>query len=746
MAGSADDNSGPGRFRFGDIVVDEAAHLLLRDGKAQAVEPKAFAVLVALLRRPGELVGRDELLDRVWGHRHVTPGVLTRAIAQLRAALGDDPQHPRYIQTRHALGYSFVGVLQHEEAPEAMVADAGAPPPMAEHSPPGVPPGDDDAVAHAPGSDVALARDGDAAGASRARHWPFRYWLLASVLAVVALASMLWHDRQARPVLVLPSEPSIAVMPFTNLGGDRDDDYFAEGLAVEMHDALAGVKGLKVAAQMSPGAAGKRETDVKALGARLGVAAVLDASVRREGQRVRINARLSDTATGYTLWSHRYDRELSDVFATQSEIARDAVGALMPLLPGTDATLSQRLKPTRSVVAFDAYLKGLQQLLRPDHGGAEDAIGFFSQALAADGGFARAQAGICRSEVSRFETVRDTGAFARAETACARAAKMDPGLGEVNLALGELHYVRGDYGKAVEYYAKAEADPARRPAVYVGMALVHADQGRQAQSREYFDRALSLRPGDATIHSLAGYYQYLAGNLPAAIVSYRKAIDLQPGNAELWNMLGLMQGYAGDNASATRSLERSIAIEPNYAALSNLGDLKYRAGDYAAAVALHRRATALEPDDFLPWGNLGDALLADPATATQAGAAFSEAAGRARRYVDIKPDDAKALAGLGWYLANLGQPAMARELVVRSEALGSEPMEVALFNAQTLALLGDIDQARRRAAAARSAGLPEDIIASNAVLRRAGVVAPAGGPDRPDSTVPGDEQGHPPGE
>ena len=108
------------RFQFDRIVVDAAAHTLLRDGEPQPLEPKAFAVLLALLRRPGELLGRDELLDQVWGHRHVTPGVLTRAIAQLRAALDDDSQKPRYIQTRHALGYSFIGTLQ--APPEAAVA------------------------------------------------------------------------------------------------------------------------------------------------------------------------------------------------------------------------------------------------------------------------------------------------------------------------------------------------------------------------------------------------------------------------------------------------------------------------------------------------------------------------------------------------------------------------------------------------------------------------------------------------
>lgn len=124
---------GPGRYRFGGILVDTAAHTLSRDGHDRPLEPKAFAVLVHLLAHHGELVSRDQLLDAVWGHRHVTPGVLTRAIAQLRTAMDDDPHHPRYIQTQHALGYRFIAALEAEarteSAPERTSAGPGTSPP-----------------------------------------------------------------------------------------------------------------------------------------------------------------------------------------------------------------------------------------------------------------------------------------------------------------------------------------------------------------------------------------------------------------------------------------------------------------------------------------------------------------------------------------------------------------------------------------------------------------------------------------
>ncbi|MGH8076113.1 MAG: winged helix-turn-helix domain-containing protein, partial [Lysobacter sp.] len=375
--------SGGQRYRFGEVIVDEAAHTLVRAGEPQTVEPKAFAVLLVLLRRAGELVGRDELLDAVWGHRHVTPGVLTRAIAQLRHALGDDFHHPVYIQTQHALGYRFVGTLQSDteaetrsDVPDGVEAAALAPAlPLAAAFPPEpdittVPPiAETVATDPVPRVDMALHGTAESTGMRRAppakavgdRDQRWR-WLGAAVavLVLAIAATLIWQYRQSPSAR--PGEASIAILPFTSLSNTRDDRYFAEGLAVEMHDALAGVPGLEVVAARPAAKGDGNEIDVKKLGRRLGVATVLDASVRRALSRVRISARLTDTKTGVTLWAGSYDRETGDVFAVQSEIASEVVQALLGMLPGGGQSLTERLAPTHSIVAYDAYLKGLQQL------------------------------------------------------------------------------------------------------------------------------------------------------------------------------------------------------------------------------------------------------------------------------------------------------------------------------------------------------------------------------------------------
>jgi len=737
-------NGGAAPYRFGDIVVDPAAHTLLRAGVPQPVEPKAFAVLLALLQRPGELIGRDDLLDQVWGHRHVTPGVLTRVIAQLRHALDEDPLQPRYIQTRHALGYSFIGQLESaanhaaaavpEEATQSPAVTPSLPAESAEPAPPpaSLPP-ETPPMWSAEGP--ALARPG-------------RWLMLGTIVLLTGLAVWLLIQRHAPPPR--PVAASVAVLPFANLSGRPGDDYFAEGLAEEMRDALAGVKGLKVAASVSP-AASKGAADARALGDRLGVASILSASVRREGARLRITARLTDTTTGFTLWSHTYDRELSDIFDTQSDIAEEVVHALLGAIPGEDSALSKRLAATRSEAAFDTYLQGMQLLRHPDQPDAADqAIAHFGQALKQDSGFARAQAGICRAETWRFQGQRSPTALDNAKAACKQAEQMDPGAPEVDQALGDLYRVAGDPERALQHYRRSVQAPGQATYAHVGMASIYAAQGRGELALAEFQQALKLRPDDAFIHASIGYQQYIDGKIPQAVASYRRAVELDPKNAERWGVLGAMYMAAGNNTAAAQALEHSIEISPAADTLTNLGELRYQHGDYAAAVALQRQAATLTPDDFRIWGNLGLALQADPASnPADTRRAFEAAGSRAEQYLQAKPDDAQAVALLGLYRANLGDPAEARQLAVRAEALGGQPGEVALFNAETFALLGDPGAARQRLQVARAAGIAETQISSNYTFRRLGLWSPppsAGTSRRAESLAPPSSAGHPAGE
>ncbi|HEU4812723.1 MAG TPA: tetratricopeptide repeat protein [Xanthomonadaceae bacterium] len=690
-----------GIYRFGDVEVDLAAHQVKRGGAELSLEPKAFAVLAALLENAGTALERDQLLDRVWGHRHVTPNVLNRVVAQLRKVLGDDADHPRYIQTLHSLGYRFIADVERGDPPPVPIID-----PMPVPVPVRVP------DRHRRAGDHAVPADAGPATRTPAKWLP----ALALLLLVSAVAAWMLFPRQSGPSTPRP-EASIAVLPFTSLSSDPEDQYFAQGLAVEMHDALTGVPELTVAAQMEPDG-DLRDQDVKALGKRLGVATILDASVRREGNQVRINARLSDATTGFTLWADSYNREMADVFAMQSEIAGRVVQELLGVLPGAQESLSRRLAPTDNIDAYEAYLRGLDSLRESgesDH--LERAVAFFNAALEADPGFARAQAGLCRAEIKRFERARDADAYQRAEVACNRALGMDPDLLEVSLALGDLHRMRGETAKAIEQYSKVLDDPSLADDAYLGIAKAHGATGRSQLAFDYFERARRLKPRDGNIHYAIGYQHYVNGSYAESIASFRQAVDLRPDDAGAWNALGGALLANSEPEQAATAFERSIWLSPSLGALSNLGTLQYNAGRYAEAADLYRRAAELDPDNAIIWGNLGDALSALPGKAGEAGDAYRRAIDKMQAYVEIKPDAAVALAELAWYHANLDEEAAARDYIARAEALDIERGEVALWVAQALARLGNAGGARERLARARAEGIHEDRILALPALR-----------------------------
>jgi len=718
------------RYRFEEVVVDATAHTLLRQGIPQPVEPKAFAVLLMLLRRAGELVTREQLLDAIWGHRHVTPGVLTRAIAQLRAALDDRPQTPRYIQTQHALGYRFIGQLR-EEAPPLAAVETATP------SPAGLPEAPPPATAEASASPTIApalpppTRLGAQAAAQPSRWRRFaaprrrRRWAIAgSALLLSALSAGLWWGQREpapRPPLGMGS---VAVRPFSSPEGAPGDRYFADGLAVEVRDALAGVPGLKVAALPLTASSVLAGYDARRWGKTVGVASVLDASVQRIGGQLRVRARLTDTANGSTLWSGSYDRAAGEVFSVQNEIAGEVVRQLLGSLPGVDQRLERRLTPTHDAGAYEDYLRGLSELQRPrGEGSYERALDAFRRALARDPGFARAQAGICRAEIVRLESVSDAVAFERARQACAQAMRMDPGLIEGKLAMADIARASGDYPRALAMYKQGLADPALRAEAYVGMARSQGAMGDDALALEDFRKALALRPGDAQIYKAMGYHHWLRGELAQAIDAYVGATLLQPDDSGLWSSLGGLYLAKGDTAQAGRAFNMSLSIEPNANALTNLGAMRFDAGDYPQAADMFQRAATLQPDDYLHWGNLADALAASPSTAARAATPYQRAAELAQAYVGIKNDDAYALAALAWYRANLGQARQARDALSAAQALGEQPGEVALWCAQVLFLLGDGHGGERCVAAAQAHGIPAQRI--DALLKARGFSGPA---------------------
>ncbi|WP_170185827.1 winged helix-turn-helix domain-containing protein [Pseudoxanthomonas dokdonensis] len=335
------------RLAFDDVVIDFAGQRLLRDGAVQALEPKAFAVLALLAGSPGQVFTREQILDRIWGHRHVTQSVLNRIMSLLRQALGEDATHPRLLRTIYGVGYRFDLPATEVTAPDPdIAADTGA----AEYS-------DPRAV-------TALPDTG-----------PRWRWLAAlAAILLLAVAGLFTRQPGADSIAshssnVPAAVPSLAVLPFADLSRRRDQGYLADGLAEEILNQLAQAPGLRVVGRASSFSFRDRHEDVPGIGRKLGVAYLLKGSVRRDGGHLRVAAQLVRADDGSQLWSQIYARELRDVFAVQEEISRQVAQALSVKLDV--ARFNRQQGGSTNVEAYERFLRwrgiGMRELFDFQH-------------------------------------------------------------------------------------------------------------------------------------------------------------------------------------------------------------------------------------------------------------------------------------------------------------------------------------------------------------------------------------------
>jgi TolB-like protein/DNA-binding winged helix-turn-helix (wHTH) protein len=320
----------PSCLAFDDVVIDFAGRRLSRGSREQALEPKAFAVLALLAGSPGRVFTRDEILDAVWGHRHVTQSVLNRIMSLLRQALGEDAQHPRLLHTVYGIGYRF-------DVPASVR--------------------DDDGMAPAEGV-ASAAKTAVRRGIVR-RPAPWLVVLLVLALLGIAAAVRLPRNAVIRdasvPVPVVPARPSLAVLPFADLSQARDQDYLADGLAEEIRNQLAQAPALRVVGRTSSSAFKGRDEDLRAIGSALNVAYLLEGSVRKDGEHLRVTAQLVRADDGSHLWSRTYARELRDVLAVQEDISRDVALALSVKLDV--AKFNREQGGTTHVEAYERFLR-----------------------------------------------------------------------------------------------------------------------------------------------------------------------------------------------------------------------------------------------------------------------------------------------------------------------------------------------------------------------------------------------------
>jgi TolB-like protein/Flp pilus assembly protein TadD len=391
---------------------------------------------------------------------------------------------------------------------------------------------------------------------ARALH-PTRYnWLAAAGLLVLTLAAISWQNgwlgefevpRQEPGALPRSDVPSIAVLPFTNTGGDGGDAYFAEGIAEDVITDLSKVSGLFVIARNSSFAFRQGERDVQAIARRLGARYIMDGSVRRSGERVRINVRLIDSATGGNLWAERFDGGLSDVFGLQDEITRKIVGVLAVRLTAAEQQQLVR-REASNPEAYDAFLQGWRLYRQQTRGSLQKAADLFARALALDPAYGRAHAALAASYwqvwrrywAAEFGFPRAHDALFRAEESLVRAMEHPTTLA-LQLRV-EILSQRGQHGEAIAEGERTVALDPNDADGHVALAGALSLAGRADEALPHIHRAMRLNPlyPPNYLYQL-GLAQFVLGQLEQAAEALERAAALNP--EDRWSLRLLLATY-----------------------------------------------------------------------------------------------------------------------------------------------------------------------------------------------------------
>lgn len=506
-------------FRFGPFELRPRTRELFKGKTRLKLRPQPFQILEILLEHPGQLVTRDELRLRVWAadtHVDFEHG-LNASVKELRGVLSDSASKPRYVETLPKLGYRMIAPVAVEEPRREPVRNA----------PHTIPGGITAGKAPAPGQQPWMARFG------RTRHWPVVAGILG-LLILVAGGYGLWSRIRGRQVRN-GGRLMLAVLPFDNLTGDAEQDYFSDGLTEEMISQLGRLdpQRLGVIARTSVMQYRKAQKPLEQIGRELGVQYVLEGSVRRDAGNVRISAQLIQMKDQSHVWSQQYDREVTGVLAVQGQIARE-IADQIELTIGDQRRIDSANGPPLSreaYEAYDLYLKGRYFWNKRTGQGFERAVQYFQQAIDKDATYARGYAGLADSYalLSNYNLVPENEYMPRARAAALKAVQLDERLAEAHasLALISENY-DWDWPQAEKEFKRAiELDPNYATA-HQWYAESLAYQGRFDEARSEIERARKLDPLSLIIAADDGAILYFSRQYDRAIERLRATLEMDP--------------------------------------------------------------------------------------------------------------------------------------------------------------------------------------------------------------------------
>ena len=587
-----------GKLRFDGWVFDPESGDLARGGARTRLQEQSTLVLKELVAHTGSVVTRERLIALLWPKSIVDFDMgLNTTIRKLRSALGDTSETPRYIETLPRRGYRFIGALDPESKPVSVTSPRVPRSTASEASPGPAPPAHEGPTALAE-SALATAKPmssgrepavWDGATSSTATTtgalWRPRLSTLALIaaLAVAALLTGVYAPWRARPgasvssvrvdapsqsglpanvaptgaAAFSPPPHSIAVLPFVNISGDKQQEYFSDGLTEELLNSLAHIDGLQVAARTSSFSFRERP-DIATVAHKLNVGAVLEGSVRRSGHTIRVTTQLINAVTGFHLWSETYDRDSGDVLRLQTEIATAVASALKVTLLGDEAAKIE-VGGTHNPAAFDAYLRASKIYW----GGISPKV-------------------IEGSLAGYTEAIRLDPDYALAYAARSLAFTGDAGLWDTTASA-----IRADLDKAQADAAKAIALAPDLSEGYLARASTYAGLLEFRQASEDYERALALAPGSARVLRDSGSFAVSMGHGDSGLTAVQRAVVLDPLSFTSYESLSgaLLALRRYPEALAAAKEAEALASTTPGAHLGAIGSIYYLLGDFESARA-----------------------------------------------------------------------------------------------------------------------------------------------------------------
>ena len=493
-------------YQFGPFEVHPASGELLKEGVRVRLQDQPFRLLVILLENRGQVVSREEIQNRIWQDNTFVDfdASLRVAVRKLREALGDDADHPQYIETVPKRGYRFASAVQSAGGQELKAAESSQAKPVAPE-----------------------------------RNRRLAVWsAVAAIVLVIAAVGALQLARHASG----PPIKSLAVLPLANLSGDPQQEYFADGMTEELITALGQIQQLRVISRTSvmPYKSVPPKGGVRDVAHALNVDAVVEGSVMRAGDRIRITAQLIDARSDRHLWAQSYEREMRDVLDLQAEVARNIADQVQAkLAPDAQARLAQAHPVDPE--AHELYLKGQEFF---EHTEAKKALEYFEQAVKKDPNFARGYLGIARAYGTLGDSVELASheAYGKQKTYALKALELDESLDEAHVALARaLRQGDWDWKGSERELERALEINHNSAAAYSEYSFYLPLLGRTAEGLVQANRLQEIEPNSWRSHQRLAWVYYFSRRYDDALIEFKRAAEI--GGPNPWRLFYVGWAY-----------------------------------------------------------------------------------------------------------------------------------------------------------------------------------------------------------